>query len=207
MIITIDGPTASGKSATAQRLAQRLGFFYLNSGFLYRALAYLLMRDKHYTLEALYAPSEDDTRIVLDPTKLIYTCDAQGNPHIAFDGADITAYLKGSPTIDQASRDIALKHDIVIDGRDTGTVVFPQADFKFYLTAPLEIRADRWMKEQAARGNKISFEQACKELAMRDERDMTRAIAPLVIPQDAHIIDNGLYSIDETVNLFYSTIK
>ncbi len=223
MIITIDGPTGSGKSTTAQLLAQKLGIFYLNSGFLYRALAYLLMHEKNYTLESLYNVAESDLRTFLDPHRLIYSCDSKGNPHVEFDGADITSHLKGEIEIDQASsivsanhtvraillgvqRDIAVKHDLITDGRDTGTVVFPDADFKFYLTAPLEIRAKRWMHDQHARGNSINFEQACKQLAIRDERDMTRDIAPLVVPQDAVIVDNGLYSLDQTVEMLYEKI-
>ena len=159
-----------------------------------------------------------------DPKCLSYTCDAEGNPRIAFNGQDITLSLKTGPVIDQAAsivsangtvrkillevqRDIGAKHDIVIDGRDTGTIVFPDADFKFYLTAPLEIRAGRWMHEQHARGINIDFEQACKELALRDERDMTRSIAPLVVPTGAIIVDNGLYSLDETVDMLYEMIR
>ena len=224
MIITIDGPTASGKSTTARLLAQKLGFFYVNSGLLYRALAYLLMRDRGYTPETLYNVAERDIHAFIDTQRLTYMCDGKGNPVLSFDGADITPYLKGGPEIDQASsiisinqavrtalldvqRQIGLKHDFVTDGRDTGTIVFPNADYKFYLTAPLEIRATRWMHEQQARGIEINFQQACKQLAIRDERDMTRDIAPLVVPQDAVIVDNGLYTLDETVDMLYQKIR
>lgn len=223
MIITIDGPTASGKSTTAALLAQKLGFFYLNSGFLYRALAYLLMRDKGYTLEILYNPAERDIRNFLDPKRLTYTCDQTGHPVIKFDGSNITPYLKGNSEIDQAAsivsthktvrnalldfqRNIGLAHNIVIDGRDSGTIVFPDANFKFYLTAPIEIRASRWAKEQEARGILATIETATKQLALRDERDMNRPIAPLVVPYGAIIIDNGPYTLDETVDMMYKII-
>lgn len=222
MIVTIDGPTASGKSSTAKLLAQKLGFFYLNSGLLYRAVAYLLMQAKGYTIEALYNPTEQDLHILLDSQRITYTCNAVGNPQVEFDDADITPYLKGLE-IDQAvpivsanklvrqllldvQRDIGAKHDLVIDGRDAGTVVFPQANFKFYLTAPLEIRAIRWIQDQQVRGVNVSFEQACKQIALRDERDMTRSIAPLVIPTDAIIVDNGLYSLNEIVDILYTWV-
>lgn len=224
MIITIDGPTASGKSTTAKLLAQRFGFFYLNSGYLYRALAYLLMRDKGYSLETIGDPTEPDIQTILDTKRLEYDCESQGNPIICFDGSNITPYLKTGSQIDQASslasahaivrhilldvqRDIGKKHDLVIDGRDTGSVVFPYADFKFYLTAPLELRAQRFMNDEQRRGNKMSVEQATKQLKIRDERDMTRLIAPLKIPQGAIIIDNGLYTLEETVEILYQMIR
>ena len=224
MIITIDGPTASGKSTTAQLLAKKLSFYYLNSGFLYRALAYLLMRDRGYTFEMLQGPADLDVRTMLDSRRLRYSCDEKGNPYIEFDGKNITAHLKGNPEIDQAAsivsvnpvvreillelqRAISIDHDIVIDGRDTGSVVFPYADFKFYLTAPLEVRAARWVREQYTRGNKISLQEAVQQLAMRDERDMTRKIAPLIVPQGSLTVDNGAYTLDETVDQLYRVIK
>ena len=222
MIITIDGPTASGKSTTAQLLARKLGFFYLNSGFLYRAFAYVLMHERGYTLDRLHNLDEHDIRVYLDPKRISYRCDEKGNPQVKFDESDITPYLKGSSN-DQATsiistnkkvrealldvqRCIGVEHDLVVDGRDAGSVVFPQAEFKFYLTAPLEVRIHRWMNDQHIRGNMISFEHACKQLKMRDERDMTRAIAPLIIPQGAIIIDNGLYTLQETVDIMYEQI-
>jgi cytidylate kinase len=222
MIVTIDGPTASGKSSTAKLLARRLGFYYLNSGLLYRAVAYLLMHDKGYTAEQLRVPEKQDLQDIIDVGRLSYTSDKDTSPRITFDGADITSYLK-SIEIDRAvpivsanpqvrqlllnvQRAIGAQHDLVIDGRDTGTVVFPQAEFKFYLTAPLDIRARRWMRDQQAHGVSISFDEACKQVAQRDERDMTREIAPLRIPEDATVLDNGSVSLDETVDILYKKI-
>jgi cytidylate kinase len=223
MIITIDGPTASGKSTTAQMLSHALGFFYLNSGFLYRALAYILMNNNGYTVKTIHDVTEKDIRtIALDA--LTYISDDGDNPHIYYKGNEITRHLKASADIDQASsiisakgeirkallevqRIIGEKHDLVIDGRDTGSVVFPYADFKFYLTAPLQVRARRWMHDQSLRGRTIKFEDALQQLRMRDERDMKRPIAPLKVPEGAIVIDNEAYTLEETVQLMYNIIK
>jgi cytidylate kinase len=222
MIVTIDGPTASGKSATAKLLARKLGVYYLNSGFLYRAVAYLLMHNNGYTYETLHALSEQDFRAVIDVHRLTYTCDKDTNPHVSYNGRELTSYLK-SIAIDRAvsivsaklfvrqvllavQHAIGARHDLVIDGRDTGTVVFPQAEFKFYLTAPLEVRARRWMHDQQAQDVSISFDEAYKQIAERDERDMTRAISPLRVPEDATVVDNSAYSLEETADILYNKI-
>lgn len=223
MIITIDGPTASGKSTTAQMLSRKLGFFYLNSGFLYRALAYILMNKNGYTDKTIHAVTEEDIRtIALD--SLVYSSDDLDNPHIYYCDKEITKYLKANADIDQASsilsanseirkvllevqRAIGKKHNLVIDGRDSGSVVFPYADFKFYLTAPLEIRARRWMHDQSLRGKSISLKEALQQLHVRDERDMRRAVAPLKVPEGAIIIDNEAYTLEETVMIMYNIIK
>jgi len=223
MIITIDGPTASGKSTTAQMLSRKLGFFYLNSGFLYRALAYILMNNSGYTVKTIHAVTEQDIHtIALD--SLMYSIDDLENPHIYYCDKEITKYLKANADIDQASsilsangeirkvllevqRAIGKKQDLVIDGRDSGSVVFPYADFKFYLTAPLETRARRWMHDQSLRGKSISLKDALQQLRVRDERDMSRAIAPLRVPEGAIIIDNEAYTLEETVMIMYNIIK
>lgn len=223
MIITIDGPTASGKSTTAQMLSRKLGFFYLNSGFLYRALAYILMNNNGYTAKNMHAVTKEDIRAI-ELDSLTYSSDDLDNPHIHYMNKEITGYLKANADIDQASsilsinseirnalldvqRTIGKKHDLVIDGRDAGSVVFPYADFKFYLTAPLEIRARRWMYDQSLRGKTIKLEEALQQLRVRDERDMNRTVAPLKVPEGAIILDNEAYTLEETVMIMYNLVK
>lgn len=224
MIITIDGPTASGKSTTAQQLAQKLGFYYLNSGLLYRACAYLLLQNG-YSVDSLKNISSHDIQNFLDPDRLTYDSDIHGNPIVKFDQQDITIFLKGSSIIDQASsiisskpevrnalldvqRQLGKKHDLVIDGRDTGSIIFPQAEYKFYLTADLKIRANRWMLDQLSHGKNVTIEEACEQLEKRDKRDSERTVAPLMIPEGAIIIDNSSWSLEETVEkiLTYITV-
>jgi CMP/dCMP kinase len=217
MIITIDGPTASGKSSAARLLADKMGIYYLNSGALYRAFAHLLLENAGYTTQNLAHPKEEDIFGYLAHTRFVYTYTPQQSERIFFDGHDITPFLKQSPAIDQAAsivstsdavrqridelcQEIAQKHDLVTDGRDTGSVVFPDAAVKFYLDASIDIRTQRWVHDQEKKGNYISFEEAKKQVEARDSRDINRPVAPLVVPQDAIVIDNSHKSLIETVN-------
>ncbi len=205
MVITIDGPSASGKSTAAQELAKELGFYYLNSGYLYRALAYVLITRESYTFEELAHPHPEDLERYLNEEGFSYEYD-DGRASIIFEGQDITAHLK-TPDVDQGAsilslneevrdvlmqvqRRIAQKHDIIVEGRDTGSVVFPSADYKFFLTASMQERASRWQHMQAMRGISYTTEQSLEALDERDTRDKERAIAPLHVPHDAFIIDS-----------------
>ena len=215
MIITIDGPTASGKSTVARELARRLGFYYLNTGMLYRAIAYVLMHYRNYSLSDVFQPQLDDLDYCLDPQKLAYYYEPSGTINIRFEGVDITPFLKHN-SMDKASSTISVhpevrsrllefqrwygkKHDIVAEGRDLGTVVFPQAEVKFFLTASLEMRARRWQSDQKKYGEQFTLNQSEHEIAARDKRDQERTISPLKIPYGALVIDNTAYTIEQTV--------
>jgi len=215
MIITIDGPTASGKSTVSRILADQLSFYYLCSGLIYRAVAYLLVNNHGYTPETLAHVRLEDIMECADPAKLRYEYDELSQERIFFENDDITLYLKDK-FIDQVTsivsvnkavrkavtaiqRDIAQYYDIVIDGRDVGSVVFPEASVKFFLTASVEVRAARWAKDQERYDNHLSLDEAIVLITERDDRDKNRTIAPLVIPQDAIVIDTSLLSIEQTV--------
>ena len=215
MTITIDGPTASGKSTVGRLLSKELNYYYLYTGLLYRGLAYLLMKDYGYTLDTVAHPDMQLVEQLLDPKRFVYTYDAQDRERIFFDGSDITPHLKGD-TIGQGAsivsthpdvrerlnklqRAIAHDHDVVIDGRDAGSVVFPHADVKFFLTASEDERAARWKKQQEQRGEQVSLQKAKAFITKRDRRDSTRPTAPLKIPKGATVIDNSGMTIDETV--------
>lgn len=221
MIITIDGPTASGKSTIARLLAEKLDFYYINTGLLYRALAYLLMQQKKYTYDMLACPKPEDIEAIIDLQCLVYTY--SDGPHISFDNEDITSFLK-DVSLDKAAsivstvpfvremllkfqRDIAKRHNVVAEGRDTGSVVFPHADHKFYLKAKLTVRAQRWLQMQQLRGNILTLEEAIKTISERDERDSKRTIAPLTIPQGAIVLDNSDMSQEETLQTFLKIIR
>lgn len=204
-IITIDGPVASGKSTIARKLAHTLGFYYLYSGLWYRALAYLWMCE--HTLEQM-----NDAAVTLWMAHatlqgLSYAIDAQGADHMLLDGIDITAQLH-TATIDEAAsrlstfkpvrawinhtmHQLAHEHNVVADGRDMGSDVFPDATLKIFLTADMAVRAERWRGKQRKQGNIFTLEQACASIKERDDRDANRAIAPLRIPADAHVIYNN----------------
>jgi cytidylate kinase len=223
MIITIDGPSASGKSTVGRELAKQLHFYYVYSGLLYRALAYLLINKRAYKHEQLKSPTQEDITQLLDPKKFVYRYDDQERERIFFENQDITPFLKDS-FIDQAASIvstnehvrsalrgvqhlIARSYDLVVDGRDAGSIVFPQAEYKFFLTASPEVRAERWRLQQLKLGEQFSEQEARIRIGERDKRDKTRDIAPLIIPQDAIVVDNSSLTIKETVDKMLELLR
>ena len=222
MIVTIDGPTASGKSTTAKALAKRLGYYHLNSGLLYRALAYLLTQAAGYTEKELQQPHPTDITCFLDPDRFQVAFEPD-EMHVLFEGTDITHFLKDkifdtyssilATNLDVREALRALQHalgknvDLVVDGRDTGSVVFPDAQKKFYLTASPEVRAKRWQQMQQSLGNTVALDKAIETIKNRDKRDENRKIAPLIVPEDAITIDNSGLSIDQTIDRMLVHLK
>lgn len=222
MIITIDGPTASGKSSIAKKLAQRLGIHCLNTGLLYRAVAYLLDRfhgASFWQDKTLFALAPQDIQMI---NQLSYEYD-HGIPRIFFKERDITSFLASEQVSQHASmvsscmrlrecllplqRNIAEKYDLIADGRDCGSVVFPQADIKFYLTARPEVRASRRFADYQEASSSVDFDTVVASLKERDARDMQRKTAPLVIPSGAVVIDSSDMTINETIDAFMSVIR
>jgi cytidylate kinase len=197
-VIAIDGPAASGKSSVARELAQRLGFIYVNSGGFYRAITWYLLRKK-------IRPEENDLiSAALDSAAL--TCTVQDSEsRILVDDVDPADHLRDdrvNETVSRVSRlprvrqivsqklhDCAGGHDVVIEGRDIGSVVFPDTPYKFYIDASPEVR----LKRRAAQGER-------DEIAMRDRDDVSRAVSPLVRAKDAHVIDTSHVTIEQVVN-------
>jgi CMP/dCMP kinase len=197
MIITIDGPAASGKSSASRCLARKLQYYYLYSGLLYRACAYVLAEYAEYTKNKL--------------------------EKVLFDGIDITPHLKSVRIDDYASlisvdgrirnavgviqKKVSMDYSIVADGRDMGTVVFPRAEIKFFLTASVEVRAHRWQENQQQRGNRVTIQEAIEILTERDQRDTIRDSSPLAVAPDAIMIDNSDLSAAETCNRMEQHIR
>lgn len=214
MIITIDGPCASGKSSVAKKIAERLGIFHFSTGLLYRAVAYLLTNlfhamptDNHgYDLSLIDYSFIDELHAVVQQQSLA----------IFFKSSDITAFLSDDSLSLPASvvsavpqvrarllkvqQAVGAAHDIVVDGRDCGTIVFPAADWKFYLTASVDARARRIMADPKRVAFDKTYEQIQQEIIQRDAQDTTRSIAPLVMPQGACVIDNSDMTLEETVD-------
>jgi cytidylate kinase len=215
MIITIDGPTASGKSTLGRMLAKKLGYYYLYSGLMFRALAYVLKHTYGYTNVQFEHPRIDEVEQILDPSRFIYTYDEQRKERICFDEVNITPHLKAGgidqlasivsrnsavrEKLMQLQRSIAAANDLIVDGRDSGSVVFPYADYKFYVTASEDERAKRWLKLQGTYDTDRSLEGARAFINERDQRDIKRQIAPLTIPEGAHVIDNSDQTPQETL--------
>ena len=223
MIITIDGPVASGKSTVSRILADKLEFYYVCSGLIYRAIAYLLVNRYGYTPETLLSVQPEDLAQCADLQRLQYNYDQLSHERIFFDQEDITVYLKDKfidhvtsivsvnkdvrSVVTTIQRTIADDYDIVIDGRDVGSVVFPHAQIKFFVTASVAVRAERWRKDQERYNNHISLDEAIAFISDRDERDRTRAIAPLVVPENAITIDTSELTIQQAVGKMLECIN
>ncbi len=192
--ITIDGPAGTGKSTVARDVAKRLKFTFLDTGALYRAAA--------TAIEDAGGDIEDDESCatIIRDTRIELTNDA-----VTVNGIDVTRRIRSNnisslsskiavhPSVRKAllglQRSFREKSSIVAEGRDTGSVVFPDADIKFYLDASQEERARRRHEELISKGIAVSFEQILNELKERDQRDASRNAAPLVIPQHAVVVD------------------
>lgn len=214
MIITIDGPTASGKSTTARAVARELDYVYINSGTLFRIVAYVLVHEFGYMQDRLASDVfAQDVRTLIADCR--YEWSNQTGDRMFYKAIDYTRLIKQGNN-DAASsilglniqvrnqivpwiRAMADHQNIVIDGRDAGTVIFPHAELKIYLTADLSIRTLRWIQDQQARGVSYSYEQAMKLIAERDERDTKRPVAPLAIASDAIIIDSSHMNQEQVV--------
>ena len=211
--IAIDGPAGAGKSTIAKAVAKSLGYYYVDTGALYRGLAVgLLQKGVPFVNEK--AVEEEIKNIDVE---LLYE---DGVQKVLSNGEDCSAYIRTSEIGEGASvisqypsvreklldlqRNVARQHSCVMDGRDIGTVVLPKANKKFYLTASPEIRAERRWKELLEKGEKISLEQVLMEVKERDHRDSTRAIAPLKKAEDAIEIDSSNLSINEVVDKMLS---
>ena len=208
--IAIDGPAASGKSTLAQRLAAHLGYAYIDTGVMYRAVTWAaLQRGIPVTdEEALTRLAETLDLDILPPTE------ADGRPYtVRVEGEDITWALR-SPEVDaavsqvsaypgvrraltQRQRQIGLRGRVVMVGRDIGTVVLPEADFKLYLDADLKPRAWRRYRELRDRGEAVSFEEVLETMRQRDALDQGREVAPLRPAPDAVVLDTTAMDIEE----------
>lgn len=221
MIIAIDGPVASGKSTIGQEIAHRLGFYYLYTGMLYRGIAYALVKAYGYDEQKLKNPDKKHVDDLLAAGRLEYRY-SEGRAQLLFDGTDITDRLKTAevdnwastssalPVVRQAilhiQQEIGRTHDIVADGRDMGTVVFPDAEYKFFLTASVEVRARRWQADQKRMGNDLSLQECIAKISERDHRDTTREHSPLIQAPDAIVIDSSELDLPRTIDKILSFI-
>jgi len=205
MIIAIDGPSASGKSTTAKGVAEELDILHLNTGAMYRAVTWACINSNIELVKSLQLSAFIDT--------LSISFDTQNN--IRLNGRDISKEIRKTEITSKVSiisaisyvrekmvnkqRLIAKNLDCVMEGRDIGTVVFPNADYKFFLDAKPEIRAKRRMLDLMLIGENKSFEDLVEEIKMRDYLDSNREISPLIKAKDAIIIDTTNLTMDEQI--------
>jgi len=218
LTIAIDGPAGSGKSSVARVVAERLGYLYLDSGAMYRALALKALRNSDGTLssEARLAELARDTQIELRPVPSSLQ-DPTVHNRVLLDGEDVTQSIRSREVAQAASRVATVAGvravlvasqqragaagGVVMEGRDIGTVVFPGAELKIFLEAAPEARAERRWKEHNEKGEKLDFAEVVEEVRERDKRDTERSVSPLVRAADAVLVDNTAMDVEETARL------
>lgn len=212
MVITIDGPAGSGKSTVARLLADRLGVRYLDTGAMYRAVALaVLQAGVRETDQDAVAAVADEVQIRFEG-KQLFLNDADATRDIRSpDVTAVSSIVASCPAVRQRlmtlQREIGRDGSMVTEGRDQGTVVFPDADHKFFITASLDTRARRRQQELAVKGSHLDFGVVRDQLRQRDERDEQRAHAPMKPAANATIIDTSEMSIGEVVNALCRTIE
>lgn len=215
--IAIDGPAGAGKSTLARRLAETLGFLYVDTGALYRAVGLFVAKKGKNTKN----PSE--VIPLLHQIDIEMKMGADGIQHMFLQGEDVTEEIRLNQVSQYAfqvsaipevrdflmetQRGAAKTKNVVMDGRDIGTVVLPDADIKIFLTASPEKRAERRQKELQEKGTTISFEKLLADIQVRDEADMNRSIAPLKPAGDAIIVDTSNLDLEESLIALQNIVK
>lgn len=214
--IAIDGPAGAGKSTIAKLVAKELGFIYVDTGAMYRGLAV------HFLKKGIVPGEVEKIEAACEDAKVELGYE-NGVQQVYLNGENITSQLREEAVGNMASvssavpavraklldlqRNLAKEKDVVMDGRDIGTNVLPNADVKVYLTASVECRAMRRFKELKGKGEACDFEQIRQDIQERDERDMTREIAPLKQAEDATLIDSSEMGIDDVVKAIIALTK
>ena len=207
--IAIDGPAGAGKSTIARALAKELGYYYVDTGAIYRTVAYFL------DLLGVSPKDVDGVERYLDELTVEIEYDEDGKQHMIMNGMDVSDDIRTQDISQKASlvsahgivrdmlldmqRDVAKKHNVIMDGRDIGTVVLPRATVKIFLTASAEVRAQRRLEEMQAKGQKGSFKQVLADIQQRDYQDSHREIAPLKRAKDAVLLDTSELDIDGVI--------
>ena len=215
--IAIDGPAGAGKSTIAKSLAAELGYHYVDTGAIYRTVAYFL------DLLGISPKDVDGVERYIDELTINIEYDESGKQHMIMNGMDVSDEIRTQDISQKASlvsahkivrdmlldmqRDVAKKHNVIMDGRDIGTVVLPNATVKIFLTASAEVRAKRRTDELIAKGQKANFEQILKEIKQRDYQDSHRAIAPLKQASDAVLVDTSDLNIEQVLAAIKTVVQ
>lgn len=214
--IAIDGPAGAGKSTIAKAVAKRLGIIYLDTGAMYRSVAYYVL--KH----GVSVSDEKEVQRLLDGLVMdiryedgaqqIYVCGENvtpylREPHMSKAASDVSALPAVRYKMVELQREFAVSHDVVLDGRDIGTFVLPEANCKFYMTASPEERAERRHKELVEKGSACTFKEVLDDINKRDYNDSHRAVAPLRQADDAVYIDTTDMTPEEVTELVVRTVS
>ena len=207
--IAIDGPAGAGKSTIAKRLAKELGYQYVDTGAIYRTVAYFL------DLWGVSPKDIDGITRYIDELTIGIEYDEDGLQHMIMNGMDVTDDIRTQDISQKASlvsahaivrevlldmqRDVAKQYNVIMDGRDIGTVVLPKANVKIFLTASAEVRAKRRTDELTAKGQKANYNQILKEIQQRDYQDTHREVAPLKLARDSIKVDTSEMDIEQVI--------
>ncbi len=211
LIIAIDGPVGSGKSTLARRVAELLGYVYVDTGAMYRALAFKALRS------GLSLDGHDEELVALARATRVDLRAEEGTQRVFLDHDDVTTAIR-TPEVSQAASKIAVnagvrqvlvaeqrragdRGGVVMEGRDIGSVVFPDAQLKIFLTASPETRAERRWREHEQKGDKIDLQRTLEEIRERDRRDLQRSTSPLVRAADAVVVDSTAMEPEEVARL------
>ena len=216
LVIAIDGPAASGKSTTAKLVAKRLGYMYIDTGAMYRAMTFKVLE---YNIPV---GDEDAISRLAEITQIELTED-HDHLKVFLDKRDVSKEIRSQAVTNASSavssygkiRDLMVREQqrmgarggVVVEGRDIGTVVFPDADLKIFMVASQEVRAERRWKELDARGVNVNVEQLVKEIGERDKKDSERNLSPLKRAEDAIVLDTSGMTVDEQVNFILDKVK
>lgn len=216
--VAIDGPAGAGKSTMARTVAKDLGYVYVDTGAIYRTVGYYI------NMCGIGPKDVDGVTRLIDDVNLEIQYPEDGLQHMILNGKDVTGEIRTPEMSDYASklstlkvvrdflldvqRELARTHNVVMDGRDIGTVVLPKAQVKIYLTASAEVRAKRRLLELQEKGDqKTTYEKVLQDIRQRDDRDMNRAIAPLKCAKDAVRLDTSDLNIEESVQAIKNIIE
>ena len=207
--IAIDGPAGAGKSTIARQLAKEMGYHYVDTGAIYRTVAYF------FDLWGVAPKDIDGITRYIDELNVGIRYDEDGLQHMIMNGMDVTDSIRTQEIGQKASlvaahpivremlldmqRDVAKEYDVIMDGRDIGTVVLPKATVKIFLTASAEVRAERRTQELLAKGQKVDYNKILQEIKQRDYQDTHREIAPLKMSRDSIKLDTSDMNIDQVI--------
>lgn len=213
--VAIDGPAGAGKSTIAKAAAKELGFIYVDTGALYRAVAYNAVKngvidDEHGIISML-----DDTKVELKYVEGVQSVYLNGEdvsgfirtPEISMGASKVSAIPKVREFLLNLQREIAKTNNVIMDGRDIATVVLPDAEVKIFLFASPECRAERRYKELVEKGENVSFDDVLKDVNQRDYQDSHREIAPLKPSEESIMADTSELTLQESIDLIVNTIK
>lgn len=215
-VITIDGPTSSGKNSVGFLLAQKLGHQYIDTGMIYRAGCYKFLKenisigdeeqvlDVYRNLDIKFETVDSEHKVLVDGVDV---SNSLHTPEISRITPIVAARLEVREILRKLQREIGSRENTVMSGRDIGSEIFPEAKHKFYLTASAKVRAKRRFDQLVKKDPSVKYEDVLKDMMERDRQDMERSVSPLVVPDGAVVIDNSDLDVKETVDKMLGYLK